>query len=127
MAARPTVMACNPGTTPLGPFASLKLVTPCHGTYDHVVDRPVDRKTGTLRDVQFFGRMTRYRSGRAGAVATGISYRGRQRSEDAMSMAKLRSPLVARKKSPPLGLIRSWPGWFLLWLWLGAYGRNRRR
>jgi hypothetical protein len=44
-----------------------------------------------------------------------------------VSMAKLRSPLVARKKSPPLGLIRSWPGWFLLWLWLGAYGRNRRR
>ena len=29
-------------------------------------------------------------------------------------MAKLRSPLVARKKSPPLGLIRSCSGWFLL-------------
>ena len=39
-----------------------------------------------------------------------------------MSMAKLRSPLVARKKSPPLGLIRSCSGWFLLWLWLGASG-----
>ena len=46
---------------------------------------------------------------------------------DQLSMAKLRSPLVARKKSPPLGLIRSCSGWFLLWLWLGAYGRNRRR
>ena len=44
-----------------------------------------------------------------------------------LSMAKLWSPLVARKKSPPLGLIRSWPGWFLLWLWLGACGRSRRR
>jgi hypothetical protein len=43
-----------------------------------------------------------------------------------LSMAKLRSPLVARKKSPSLGLIRSCSGWFLLWLWPGAYGRNRR-
>jgi len=44
-----------------------------------------------------------------------------------VSMAKLRSPLVARKKSPPLGLVRSCSGWFLLWLWLGACGRSRRR
>jgi transaldolase len=44
-----------------------------------------------------------------------------------MSMAKLRSPLVARKKSPPLGLIRSCSGWFLLWPGLGACGRSRRR
>jgi hypothetical protein len=44
-----------------------------------------------------------------------------------VSMAKLRSPVVARKKSPPLGLIKSCSGWFLLWLWLGACGRNRRR
>jgi len=45
---------------------------------------------------------------------------------DALSMAKLRSPLVARKKSPPLGLIRSCSGWFLPWPGPGACGRSRR-
>src|SRR5258708_36274284 len=44
----------------------------------------------------------------------------------AMSMAKLRSPVVASSKSPPLGLIISCSGRFLLVLGPGACGSSRR-
>jgi hypothetical protein len=56
-----------------------------------------------VRDVQFFGRMTRYQSGRAGAVATGISYRGSQRSEDAIPPTGAPESLRAQRSRGPKG------------------------
>src|SRR5262249_39074575 len=57
---------------------------------------------GTVRDVQFFGRMTRYRSGRTGAVATGTSYRDVYRLLRFIESTPLTGSLL-RDDQPPYG------------------------